>query len=139
MSLARHISNLGHRAAVGSFANFSRMNGSFGILGHLDSRPLKRGSPAWGKRGFLLGKRRVGTARFMSKSTDADKGSTDNLSICVRTFALTCHPLYWWRGFAGEMGAATGGAGMLATDCWRASSFSVIAAICSDSFFVSAF
>ena len=42
-------------------------------------RPLcKSESPAWGKRGFLMAKRRVGTARFMSRSTAADKGSTDN-------------------------------------------------------------
>jgi hypothetical protein len=38
----------------------------------------KSESPAWGKRGFLMEKRRVGTARFMSRSTAADKGSTDN-------------------------------------------------------------
>jgi hypothetical protein len=37
----------------------------------------KSESPAWGKRGFLMEKRRVGTARFMSRSTAADKGSTD--------------------------------------------------------------
>jgi hypothetical protein len=37
----------------------------------------KSESPAWGKRGFLLKKRRVGTARFMSRSTAADKGSID--------------------------------------------------------------
>ena len=35
----------------------------------------KSENPAWGKRGFLMEKRRVGTARFM---TAADKGSTDN-------------------------------------------------------------
>ena len=34
----------------------------------------KSESPAWGKRGFLMEKRRVGTARFMSRSTAADKG-----------------------------------------------------------------
>ena len=38
----------------------------------------KSESPAWGKRGFLMEKRRVGTARFMSRSTAADKGSTDS-------------------------------------------------------------
>ena len=38
----------------------------------------KSESPAWGKRGLLMEKRRVGTARFMSRSTAADKGSTDN-------------------------------------------------------------
>jgi hypothetical protein len=38
----------------------------------------KSESPVWGKRGSLVGKRRVGTARFMSRSTAADKGSTDN-------------------------------------------------------------
>jgi hypothetical protein len=38
----------------------------------------KSESPAWGKRGFLMEKRRVGTERFMSRSTAADKGSTDN-------------------------------------------------------------
>jgi hypothetical protein len=38
----------------------------------------KSESPAWGKRGFLMEKRRVGTVRFMSGSTAADKGSTDN-------------------------------------------------------------
>jgi hypothetical protein len=37
----------------------------------------KSESPAWGERGFLMEKRRVGTARFMSRSTDAGKGSTD--------------------------------------------------------------
>ena len=37
----------------------------------------KSESPVWGKRGFLMEKRRVGTARFMSRSTDAGKGSTD--------------------------------------------------------------
>jgi hypothetical protein len=35
-------------------------------------------SPAWGERGFLMEKRRVGTARFISRSTDAHKGSTNN-------------------------------------------------------------
>ena len=36
----------------------------------------KSESPAWGKRGFLMEKRWVGTVRFMSRSTAADKGST---------------------------------------------------------------
>jgi hypothetical protein len=38
----------------------------------------KSESPAWGKRGFLMEKRGRGTSCFMSKSTDADEGSTDN-------------------------------------------------------------
>ena len=38
----------------------------------------KSESPAWGGRGFPIEKRRVGSARFMSRSTAADKGSTDN-------------------------------------------------------------
>jgi hypothetical protein len=38
----------------------------------------KSESPAWGKRGFLMEKRRVGTARFKSRSTAVDKGSTNS-------------------------------------------------------------
>jgi hypothetical protein len=34
-------------------------------------------SPFWGKRGSLAETRRVGTVRFMSRSTPFDKGSTD--------------------------------------------------------------
>jgi hypothetical protein len=37
-------------------------------------------TPPWGKRGFLMGERRVGAARFANRSTDADKGSTNNNS-----------------------------------------------------------
>jgi hypothetical protein len=44
----------------------------------------KSESPVWGKRGSLVGKRRVGTARFMSRSTGARKGSTDNCGAQVR-------------------------------------------------------
>ena len=38
----------------------------------------KSESPAWGKRGFLMEKRRVGTARFKRRSTAVDKGSTNS-------------------------------------------------------------
>ena len=38
----------------------------------------KSESPAWGKRGFLMEKRRVGTVRFTSRSTGARKSSTNN-------------------------------------------------------------
>jgi hypothetical protein len=40
--------------------------------------------------------------------------------------------------FGSVAGVATDSAGILATDCWRASSFSVSVAICLESFFVSA-
>ena len=40
--------------------------------------------------------------------------------------------------FGGVAGVATDSVGILATDCWRASSFSVSVAICLESFFVSA-
>ena len=40
--------------------------------------------------------------------------------------------------FGSVTDVATDGAGILATDCWRASSFSVSVAICLESFFVSA-
>src|ERR1700675_652352 len=48
-------------------------------------------------------------------------------------------PAYWRRDFGCETGEATDGAGILAIEPCRASSFSVTAEICSDSFFVSAF
>jgi hypothetical protein len=51
---------------------------SFGYRAKAIADVYKSESPAWGKRGFLMEKRRVGTARFKSRSTAADKGSTDN-------------------------------------------------------------
>ena len=47
---------------------------------------------------------------------------------------------YFFEGwaFGSEAGVATDSAGILATDCWRASNFSVSVAICMESFFVSA-
>jgi hypothetical protein len=46
---------------------------------------------------------------------------------------------YFFEGAAfGNAGFAIDSAGILATDCWRASNFSVRVAICLESFFVSA-
>ena len=61
----------GHTVAVVQGA-LGPMLGAEGI-----AEVYKSESPAWGKRGFLMEKRRVGTARFMSRSTAADKGSTE--------------------------------------------------------------
>jgi hypothetical protein len=59
-------------------------------------------------------------------STSADVG-TVSVSYFPRAF----------EGWGSGTGAVTDGAGILATDCWRASSFSVSVATCSESFLVS--
>jgi hypothetical protein len=41
-------------------------------------RPQQAKAPPGVERGFLMEKRRVGTARFISRSTDARKGSANN-------------------------------------------------------------
>ena len=44
----------------------------------------KKENPALGERGFLVGKRAMGTSRFIGRSSKVSKGSKETADVCYR-------------------------------------------------------